>query len=120
MIVIFIATLLIFISIKGRKHWLRLKISNQKRLQAINLLQENNNIENIREAIQLVAESEYWPINITITKWSKLWQEKYKVDTDFSELMNEISSLFYATEQNNNVKQLSQQMLALVNNRIRR
>ena len=120
LMIILSGLLLIVIFIKGRDRWQQLKFSKQKRNQAINLLLQNKGIEPIRKATQLVAEAERWPTNMTVSQWAGFWQDNYKVDNDFENLINQLSSLFYSSEKNIDLEKISQRMLALVNNRIKR
>jgi len=120
LIIIVCGLLLIFIFIKGRGHWQRLKLSKLYRKQALNLLQYNDSIKYIRQATQLLAEAERWPKNITVSQWAEFWQDKYKVDSRFENLINQLSSLLYSSDKDIDIKKISQQMLALVNNRIKR
>ncbi len=112
--------LLISLFIKARKHWQQLKYSKQKREEALYLLQKNKNIESIRKSIQLLAEAENWPTNTTISQWAKFWKSKYKVESSFEYLIEQLSSLLYSSKNNISKKNISQQILALVNNRVKR
>lgn len=120
LIIIFFGLLLIFIFIKGRNCWQQIKFSKQKRGQALNLLLQNDNIENIRKVTQLLAEAEHWPTNTTVSQWAGFWKDKYKVDDSFENLISQLSSLLYCSEKNIDINKINQRMLALINNRIKR
>ena len=113
-----IILILFYITKISFKKWQRYKYSRCKRAQAIQKLQDNN-IKGIRESIILLAEAEYWPKNITIRQWAKLWGNKYQVNKNFEEFITMLSDYFYAANSNHKSNELSLQLLNLVRNRMK-
>ena len=74
----------------------RIHYSKQQRKLALNLLQTNPKITEIRAALKLLAKAEYWTENMSLTQWSKSWSNKYKTDVTFNPLINNISQACYS------------------------
>lgn len=98
------------------KKWSKFDFSKTKREQALQLLQENK-VENIREALKLLTESEYWKENITITQWGESWKEKYHVTNTFDAFIEQLSYCFYSTSEECKTKELSTQLALLIKNK---
>lgn len=96
--------------------WQQYIFAKNKLKEAINKLQNNGDIE-IREAINLIAESEFWPKNTTLKQWAELWGNRYRVNNSFTELISRLSVYLYSENKNNN--ELHLQLLNLINNRKR-
>ena len=99
---------------------IKLKISTDKRNQALQNLLETENISQLKKSIKLIAEAECWPRNMTVSQWGNSWKEKYTVNDRFDDLINKTSSLFYSSENNRNINELSLQLYKLIQNRKRR
>lgn len=94
-----------------------LKTSAENRAKALNYLQNVKNSSDIKESIQLIAEAESWPKNMTLSQWGLNWKEKYTVNNGFDDLIQKTSSLFYSLENNNDLDELSLQLYNLIKNR---
>lgn len=116
-IVSIIATaILIYLFKHIYQKWMKFKSSKDKRTQALQLLKINN-IEQLREAIRLQAESESWPKNITIRHWGELWTKKYRTNNNFDEFIKKLNMCFYNTKDNFYSEQLNQELITLIKNR---
>lgn len=103
----------------ARKKRDKLKYSKLKRAQALQLLNGNNEIDNVRETIRYLTMAEYWPKNISLQQWAKLWREKYKTEGDFNEFITKLSSCLYGSKTDCNIKELNNTMLNLIKDRKR-
>ena len=101
------------------KKAIKLKISTQKRTKALGNLQEINNATQIKKSLQLIAEAEYWPKNLTISQWGNNWGKKYQVNDGFDDLIQKISSFCYSLESNNDISKLGLQLYNIIKNRKR-
>lgn len=113
---IILGLFLIYLLLAVYKKWQKFKFSKLKREQALKLLQENNSLK-IRESIRLLSEAEYWPKNLTLTQWSKCWVNRYQTNNNFNHLINTLSKYFYGSCDSYNSKNVSNQLLELINNR---
>ncbi len=120
LLAVFLTIFIIYIFYISYKKWMRYKFSRVKLKQAVKILQINNTITTVRESIGLLAEAENWPKNTTISQWAGYWESRYQVDINFERLISSLSSLFYSSEKDCNIKQISQQLIALINNRKKR
>ena len=116
---IFVFYLIYTLFIFTFKKAIKLKISIEKRAQALCNLQEIENALQIKESIKLIAEAECWPKNMTISQWGNSWKGKYKVNDGFDDLIQKTSSLFYSLETNNDINELGLQLYSLIKNRKR-
>ena len=98
---------------------MKLKISNEKRTKALEYLQEIKNTKQMKDSLQLIAEAEYWPKNMTISQWGNNWKKKYQVNETFDDLMQKISSFLYSLETNDDINKLGLQLHNLIKNRKR-
>ena len=98
---------------------IKLKTSNEKRTKALDNLQEIKNTTQIKESMQLIAEAEYWPKNLTISQWGNNWGKKYQVNDGFDDLIQKISSFCYSLESNNDISKLGLQLYNIIKNRKR-
>ncbi len=118
---IFIALAIFFILFyAGRKIyevWQRHIYSHNKRILAFEKLHGTKDIKGTREAIILITEAEYWPKNITISQWAKLWKDKYQVSNSFEEFISVLSAGLYSSNSNIKTTELSKQLLNIVKNR---
>ena len=88
--------------------------SRLKREQALHILKNGNTAENLREAMKLLAEAENWPSNTTLEQWSVFWKEKYQTKSNYNNFISSLSSCFYGSDKNMNIKNLSLQLLECV------
>lgn len=98
---------------------IKLKTSNKKRTKALGYLQKIKNTKQMKESLQLIAEAEYWPKNMTISQWGDNWKKKYQVSDSFDDLMQKTSSFLYSLETNNDINELGLQLHSLIKNRKR-
>jgi len=117
---IFILSILIYALKISYKKWQQFEFSKMKRAHAIQTLAEGNNIKGIRESIRLLAESECWSKNVTLSQWGVCWKNKYKVDNNFETLMSTLSTYFYSSKESGNSNKLISELLALIKNRKKR
>ena len=101
------------------KKAIKLKISTQKRTKALGNLQEINNATQIKKSLQLIAEAECWPKNLTISQWGNYWEKKYQVNNGFNDLIQKISSFCYSLETNSDINELGLQLYNIIKNRKR-
>ena len=97
--------------------WQKHIYSYNKRAQVIEKLHDSKDIKETRVAIILIAEAEYWPKNITISQWAKLWKNKYQVSNNFEEFISVLSADLYSSNTNTKTTVLNKQLLNIVNNR---
>ena len=115
---IFLFTVFFYLLKISNKNWKSYIYSKSKLDQAIKNLQQNG-IINIRESINLIAESEFWPKNMSLSQWAKCWGRKYNVNKDFYEFMQELSNNIYSNNSNGKQYDLHSKLLNLVNTRKR-
>ncbi len=109
--------ILFYIGRKIYQVWQRHIYSHNKRAQAIEKLHDNMGIKETRESIILIAESEYWPANITISQWANLWQNKYQVSNNFEEFVSLLSADLYSLNSDTKTTELSKQLFNIIKNR---
>lgn len=105
----------------SRKSYTRLQryiYSKNKREEAITRLQGNDNT-NIRGFVTLIAESEFWPKNITLSQWAVFWENKYQVNNNYDVLMGILSDNMYSKKSSKELKELQSQLIDLVSSRKR-
>jgi len=97
--------------------WQGFQYSTAKQKEAINLLQNISAAEDIREAIRLLSEAEYWPRNTSLSQWSHNWSEKYLTDARFSKLVNSISQVCYAQYNKDRLNNIAKELTDIINNK---
>ncbi|MCW8986514.1 MAG: hypothetical protein OQK75_02485 [Gammaproteobacteria bacterium] len=117
-IVIIVFLLLVFWVIwLIHKKWIKIKYSKNKREQAIELLKNPDHANDIRVALQLLAQSEFWPVNLTVSQWKSLWINKYQAEEKFDILIDEISCALYSSSLEHNLTELAENLRMLINNK---
>ena len=116
--------IIIFISLgyllwQGYTLWQKYYLAKIKRNLAIQILQTNTSIKAIQKSIHLIAEAEYWSDNLTINQWGDLWGRKYKVNDNFTGLINHLNVCVYSVNDKNNINKVKQQLLESITNRIK-
>lgn len=104
----------------SHKKWKKLKYSKHKREQAIELLNNPSHTLDIREAIHLLSQSEFWPVNLTISQWGEMWESKYQTKSDFKILINDLSSALYSPNSSHNLNEIAENLRALLTLRLQR
>lgn len=119
LILIYSLAALIFYFISSNIYKL-FKIRNYKnamRNNALNILKKELKPGDIRQAVNLLSRAEGWPENISLTQWKVFWSEKYNTDSEFSQLLQQLSGLMYAGKQSESIKELANKLIAIVENR---
>lgn len=111
LLILSLLMLIIVISTKVYRVWVRYKLSAGITKKAKTLLQHAVSISELRDSIKLIAVAESWPVNSTITQWQKHWSEKYIINRDFEELISKISDTFYYNKNDADISLLSKELL---------
>ena len=99
------------------KKWQIYNFSKSKREDALKELQ-GIEVKNLKKALELLIEAEYWEKNITVTQWGKEWKNKYRTNHSFDNLVKSLSSCFYSSSEEYNIKELSLQLEHIIKNKI--
>jgi len=96
-ILLMVLILAVFLVNKWMKVWKRYQYSIQQRNVAIQILQNKPTIPDMRLALKMISQAEYWPENMSLKQWKKCWSNKYVTDESFNQLMNDLSLAFYGS-----------------------
>ncbi len=116
-ILIIIISIYVFRILYGK--WKRILYSRQQRNLALQLLKNTTDKREIRKALKLIANAEYWPENISLTHWAEYWSNKYRINSDFKQLMQNISQAYYADNNLNtdNLNDIANKLIDILENR---
>ncbi|GMR15862.1 MAG: hypothetical protein BMS9Abin31_0156 [Gammaproteobacteria bacterium] len=99
--------------------WKRILYSRQQRNLAMQLLKSTADKKDIRSALKLIANAEYWPENMSLTHWADYWSNKYKTNSSFKQLIKNISQTYYADNNENvdDLNELANKLIDILENR---
>lgn len=113
-IYIFILILAIYTFNIIYKKFILMVQSRKQRHKALFILENAENISDIKESIRFLTKAEYWKENITLHQWGMLWKAKYAVNNNFDVLIEKLSNLFYSSKPSNNLNELRLQLQEVI------
>jgi hypothetical protein len=99
------------------RKWIEYRERYHLRKKALATIEESSNSLELRASLNLVAKSEGWHDNLSLTEWAHCWQRKYKTGNEFTEAISELSALCYSQKETRNIDKLKIRILTIVKNR---